>query len=215
MICIIIPVKKLEYTKSRLSSILNKDQRIRLSLYMLEDLLNVIDIANRNIFKPIVIGSDQAVKEIADRFDAYFIEDANEGVNEAVRLADDVAKDYDASLVIPIDLILLEPIDLIMLYDIAEDIDKGVIITPSARLDGTNILLRKPSSIIDTYYDMDSYLLHMNKALEDGLDVRILLNTRITYDLDSIRDLKYAINTNINKKSILYLNMLKRYVSKS
>lgn len=206
MICIIVPVKRLKDTKSRLSDLLNIDERMKLSLYLLEDLLTITSIIDG--FETIVVGSDDEVKDIAKKFNAKFIEDESKGVNEAVKLADSYTKEFEASLVIPIDLVLLEPIDLIMLYDITKDMKDGIILSPSNRLDGTNLLLRKPSLIMDTYYDMDSYLLHLHKALDQGLDVRILLNNRITHDLDSIADIKHIMNIDANKKSINYLKTI-------
>ena len=206
MICIIVPVKKLERTKSRLADLLDIDERIKLSLYLLEDLLRVIDSAG--IFETIVVGSDDEVRDIAKEFNARFVKDESKGVNEAVRLTEDYAEVFEASLVIPIDLILLEPIDLIMLDDITKDMRNGIILTPSNRLDGTNLLLRKPALVMDTYYDMDSYLLHINKALAKGLEVKILLNDRLVHDLDSIDDIEYVMRYENGKKSIRYLRSL-------
>lgn len=206
MISIVIPVKRLIYTKSRLSSLLSKEERVNLSLYLLEDLLDLI--STLDLFDVIVVGSDDEVKTVANRFNARFIRDESVGVNEAVKLAYDYLKESKASLVIPIDLVLLEPTDLIMLYETSKEIEQGIIIVPSDRLDGTNILLRKPSLVMDTYYDMDSYLLHIEKALDLGLEVRILLNDRIRYDLDSFADIKRIISINTNKKSIAYLKDL-------
>ncbi len=203
MISIIIPVKRLESTKSRLASILSKEQRIELSIYLLEDLLRIINTCN--IFDVIIVGSDQTIERLASSFNVRFILDQGEGVNNAVRLADSHIDKFEASMIVPLDLPLLEPIDLIMIEDISKSIKKGIIITPSYRLDGTNILLRKPSLVMQTYYDMDSYLIHIQKAKEQGLEIKILLNDRLMHDLDSIEDIDYLINSRSNKKSISYL----------
>jgi 2-phospho-L-lactate guanylyltransferase len=203
MICIIIPVKRLEFAKSRLSEILSKEQRVELSIYLLEDLLSVIKACN--IFDIIIIGYDQSIESMASSFNIIFIHERGEGVNNAIRLADKYMDRFEASIVIPIDLPLLEPIDLMIIKDISNSIKNGIIITPSYRLDGTNLLLRKPPLVMETYYDMDSYLLHIQKAREKGLEVKILLNERIMHDLDSIEDINYLLNTKSNKKSILYL----------
>ncbi|MEM2855693.1 MAG: 2-phospho-L-lactate guanylyltransferase [Candidatus Nitrosocaldaceae archaeon] len=206
MICIVIPVKRLVRTKSRLAGIFGIDIRKRLTLYMLEDMLSII---NNKTFQTIVVGYDDEVKDLSKRFDAIFIKDEDKGINEAISLTDDYCKRFDASIVIPVDLLLLTPIDLFVLRDIARYKRRGIVITPSSRLDGTNILLRKPPLVMKTYYDKDSYLIHINKALEDSLDVSILLNNRIMYDLDSIDDINYLVNHNINKKSVSYLKQLK------
>lgn len=208
-ICAIIPVKRLDSSKSRLSSMLDKESRIKLSIYLLEDLLSVVDC----VFDSVVVGYDDEVKRISEMFSSKFIKDNGSGVNDAVRFANEYCKAYDATIVLPIDLILLTTIDLVIIKEVARRVKRGIVITPSRRLDGTNILLRKPPLVMDTYYDMDSYLIHIDKALEQGLEVNILLNNRLRYDLDDAKDLKYLLNIefNIKKKSVEYLKSLFRF----
>ena len=205
-VCIIIPVKRLRDSKSRLADVLPLEARVNLSLYLLEDLLDIIRAIDN--LTPMVIGHDDDVKSIARRYKARFIKDDSKGVNDAIALADRYSKRFDASIVIPIDLPLMSKDDLKMLIDDAKDKKKYVIIIPSSRFDGTNILLRKPPSVMDTYYDMDSYLLHLNKALELGLEVSILLNHKLMHDLDSIDDIDYIIEHGSDKRSIRYLRSI-------
>src|SRR5215217_7611084 len=112
----IVPIKRFENAKTRLSSILDTDDRIRLSLLMLEE------------------------KE--------------RGVNSAVALADSycMKKAADATMVIPHDLPLLNSTDISKACELAENESRCIVICPSLRYDGTNMLLRKPPSIIATFY---------------------------------------------------------------
>ncbi|MDQ4067165.1 MAG: 2-phospho-L-lactate guanylyltransferase, partial [Thermoproteota archaeon] len=60
----IVPVKSFENAKTRLSSILDTDDRIRLSLLMLEDTLKVLSVV-RLLRQVILVSADMRVEEIA------------------------------------------------------------------------------------------------------------------------------------------------------
>ena len=62
-ICAIIPVKSFDQAKSRLSALLDKDQRVELSRFLLQDTLNTLSLS-RALAKIIVVSSDPLVKEI-------------------------------------------------------------------------------------------------------------------------------------------------------
>jgi 2-phospho-L-lactate guanylyltransferase len=60
----IVPVKRFENAKTRLSSILDIDDRIRLSLLMLEDTLHILSVVHL-LTKVITVSADKRVEEIA------------------------------------------------------------------------------------------------------------------------------------------------------
>ena len=84
----IVPVKRFENAKTRLSSILDMDDRIRLSLLMLKDTLHVLSVVHL-LTKVITVSADKRVEEIAAKYGANFLlEEKERGVNSAVALAD-------------------------------------------------------------------------------------------------------------------------------
>lgn len=186
----IVPIKRFENAKTRLSSILDTDDRIRLSLLMLEDTLQILS-AVHSLSQLITVSADKRVGEIAVKYGANFLlEEKERGVNSAVALADSycMKKAADATMVIPHDLPLLDSTDISKACELAENESRCIVICPSVRYDGTNMLLRKPPSIIATFYDADSYNMHVKAAIRLGIPVKRLLSKGLMHDIDTPED---------------------------
>jgi 2-phospho-L-lactate guanylyltransferase len=186
----IVPVKRFENAKTRLSSILDMDDRIRLSLLMLKDTLHVLSVVHL-LTKVITVSADKRVEEIAAKYGANFLlEEKERGVNSAVALADKycMKEGADATIVIPHDLPLLDSTDISKACEMAENEYRCIVICPSVRYDGTNILLRKPPSIIATFYDADSYNMHIKAAIRLGIPVKRLFSRSLMHDIDTPED---------------------------
>jgi 2-phospho-L-lactate/phosphoenolpyruvate guanylyltransferase len=186
----IVPVKRFENAKTRLSSILDIDDRIRLSLLMLEDTLQTLSVVHL-LARVIIVSADKRVKEIAVKYGANFLlEEKERGVNSAVALADSycMKEAADATLVIPHDLPLLDSTDISKACELAENEFRCIVICPSLRYDGTNMLLRKPPFIIKTFYDTDSYNMHVKAATRLGIPIKQLFSKALMYDIDTPED---------------------------
>lgn len=188
----IIPVKKFENGKTRLSHLFSAEDRIHLSELMLDDTLSALSRARSLQCKNIVVVSgDKRAEEIAAKRGTSFIrEDRDRGVNSAVELADRYCTDQgaDATVVIPQDLPLLDPYDIDMVCSMAGNEKICIVICPSLRYDGTNLLLRKPPSVIRTYYDNDSYEAHIKSASKSGVPVKLYFSKRLMIDIDTPED---------------------------
>jgi 2-phospho-L-lactate guanylyltransferase len=186
----IVPIKRFENAKTRLSSILDTDDRIRLSLLMLKDTLQILS-AVHSLSQLITVSADKRVGEIAVKYGANFLlEEKERGVNSAVALADSycMKKAADATMVIPHDLPLLDSTDISKACELAENESRCIVICPSLRYDGTNMLLRKPPSIIATFYDADSYNMHVKAAIRLGIPVKRLFSKALMHDIDTPED---------------------------
>ena len=186
----IVPVKRFENAKTRLSSILDMDDRIRLSLLMLEDTLQILSVVHL-LAEVIIVSADKRVKEIAAKYGANFLlEEKERGVNSALALADSycMKEAADATLVIPHDLPLLDSTDISRACELAENEIRCIVICPSLRYDGTNMLLRKPPFIIETFYDRDSYNMHVKAATRFGIPIKHLFSKALMYDIDTPED---------------------------
>src|SRR5918994_2268080 len=186
----IVPIKRFENAKTRLSSILDKDDRIRLSLLMLEDTLQILSVVHV-LTQVITVSADKRVEEIAVKYGANFLlEEKERGVNSAVALADSycMKEAADATMVIPYDLPLLDSTDISKACELAENESRCIVICPSLRYDGTNMLLRKPPSVIATFYDTDSYNMHVKAAIKIGVPVKRFFSKTIMYDVDNPED---------------------------
>jgi 2-phospho-L-lactate guanylyltransferase len=188
---VIVPVKRFENAKTRLSSILSPDERVTLSVIMLEQTLSVL-AAGKMITAILVVSSDERARKLAESYGAEFVFEGNDnGVNSAVSLGDRHAmrSGADATLVIPQDLPLLNPEEIAELCKLAEHEDKCVVICPSQRYDGTNLLLRKPPNVIPTFFDRNSYPSHVSAAEQRRVPVRIYSSDKLMLDIDNPDDL--------------------------
>jgi len=186
----ILPVKRFENAKTRLSSILDIDDRILLSSLMLEDTVKILSSVS-SLTQVVIVSADRRAEEMATKHGATFLGEENEkGVNSAVALADlySIREAAEATVVIPQDLPLLDPIEVSKACQLAENESRCVVICPSLRYDGTNMLLRKPPTVIATFYDNDSYNMHIRAALKLGIPVKGLFSKSIMYDIDTPED---------------------------
>jgi len=222
---IIIPVKKFDYSKPRLGSFLNPMERKELTkLLMLETLEKVSNLQQQ---KQIIIVSGERFGP-TDRFGDIVLIEENDinGVNSAIGLANRFIKDgeFSESLVIPIDLPFLSARDLSDVIETSRKFEKGICIVPSKRFDGTNVLLRKPNLVIDTFYDNNSFHNHVKIAAENNVSIEIIKNENLMIDLDTVDDVVEIMgryNTLLDgrrtdsdmeeSKSIIFLNGKMKY----
>ena len=192
----IVPVKRFENAKTRLSLMLSPEDRILLSSIMLQETLRAL-ASCRPLDRIIVVSSDERAKELAAAAGAtYLHEEKDNGVNAAVELADRYSMSYhaDATVVIPQDLPLLDAQEISMACDLASSEARCIVICPSQRYDGTNMLLRKPPAIIRTFFDKNSYENHIAAAKDTGVEVRLFLSKKLMIDIDTPDDARMLIH---------------------
>jgi 2-phospho-L-lactate/phosphoenolpyruvate guanylyltransferase len=204
----IIPVKKFENSKTRLSTLLNIDERVQLSALMLDDTLSALAGA-KSLHQVVVVSCDRRAEEIAARHGAKFLHEEKEsGVNSAVELADRHCTDQgaDATVVIPQDLPLLDAFDVDAVCGMAQNENGScIVICPSLRYDGTNLLLRKPPSAIKTYYDNDSYESHVKAASKLGITVKLYFSKKLMTDIDTPEDARQLAKEAGSGKTIEFI----------
>lgn len=203
----LVPVKRFESSKSRLSSVLNVVERKELSELLLTNTLIVLREASA-ISELVIVSSDEVAIEIARRNGAQVLrESKDDGVNAAIARADDYSFENgaEATLVIPQDLPLLAAADVNMICRKAESPDRCLVVCPSIRYDGSNALLRKPSRLLKTSYDEDSFNAHIRAATKVGIPIKVFLSKRIMLDLDTTEDIKILMNQGITSLPLDYL----------
>ena len=191
---IIIPIKKFDKSKTRLSPFLDPGERKELTEYLITDLLEKLcELENSQI----IVVTGQRINSI-DRFNGIaIINEINvNGVNSAIELANGFVErnGFNESIIIPIDLPLLSTKDIEEIIKFSEKFENGICIVPSRRYDGTNILLRKPNLIIDTFYDNNSFYNHIKKTVEKKKAVKVFNHENLMIDLDTIEDIATVIN---------------------
>ena len=189
-IAAVIPMKRLHSAKSRLSNILTAKQRKNLAMYLLDATIKELKKSDF-ISEIVIVSSDEAVKHYSCLNNIKFIKDWDEGVNKAVMLADKycINNDINANIVIPPDLPFVSAKEIDKICIISNKYHKCIIICPSKRLDGTNILFRKPPGVIKTHYDNNSYMNHLKEASKIKIPIESLDIVKLMFDLDTEDDL--------------------------
>lgn len=185
----IVPVKGLTDAKKRLANYLGPSERKRLVLAMLADVLSALH-RSRMFVEILVISPDETIAREAERNNSSFARQNGVGLNSAVHQAVRLAFEREVSSVTTVlaDLPLLEPGDIEELVQISRETPR-VVLVPSSK-GGTNIMLRAPPDVIVTSYGRWSYGKHLRSAQEKGVAAYSVSNPRISFDVDTVEDLR-------------------------
>jgi len=186
----IVPVKPLQRAKSRLASVLSRDQRAELSRRMLARTLDLLaDIPQ--VEQSLVISRDSRALALARRHRARTLTERGAAqLNGALVRATVVARHYGvaAVLVLPADLPLLAREDVQALVAHARN-PPVVAIAPDRHQQGTNALLIAPPGLIEYQFGPGSFTRHVEQAKATGARVEVCPLASLALDLDAPDDL--------------------------
>ena len=190
---IIIPVKRLDNAKSRLSSLLTDDERKQFCLKMLEDVLETVK-STKHPHETVVVSNDPTVSKVAKNFDAAYLKERKTGLNKSVSEAVDWCVERGAAsvLVLPADIPLVTPNDLDRILMLGEK--ASVVISPSSSGKGTNALLLTPPNVSPTFYGPHSFQRHTKEAKKLKISCRRYRSPELALDIDTIEDLTYFVS---------------------
>ncbi len=185
----VVPVKGLTDAKKRLANYLSPNERKKLVRAMLLDVLNALH-ESRSFAEVLVVSPDESLVQEAEQNHAVFLRQSGSGLNSAVQQATLSASHEDVSSITTVlaDLPLVEPRDFEELVQISEQRPR-VVLAPSLK-GGTNVILRSPPDIISTSYGRWSYAKHLRTAQKKGVLVYSISNSRLSFDVDTIDDLR-------------------------
>ena len=186
----IVPVKPLRLGKSRLSGVLNDDERAVLNRTFLEQTLDTLRHTSE-ISQTLVVSRDPAALAIARQYGARTVlEDGTPDLNSALTRATLLARNYATRgvLVLPADLPCLTKEDVLSFLSFMHEAP-SVVISPDRRDNGTNALLMAPGGLIKYDFGPGSFARHCAQALEKGARLEVVRNPNITLDLDTPDDL--------------------------
>ena len=190
----IIPVKTFSKAKTRLN--LSQDCKEEICSLMLKEVLRTI--SNCKVVNQIVLVSkDESALKIGRQFNSVEIFDDESGVNNAIDLADDYLSDktFDCSIIFPQDIPTMTSSDIDTLLGFIKSMN-SVIIVPSRQFNGTNALVRYPSGLMQTRYDMGSYTHQIDAARTKTNNISIALIRRMMLDIDDKFDLEFMLKQN-------------------
>lgn len=185
----VVPVKGLAEGKKRLANYLGLYDRKRLVQAMLVDVLGAIH-RSRMFVETLVISPDEYIAREAVKNNAVFVRQNGTGLNSAVHQAEQTVlpREVLAITTVLADLPLLEARDVEELVQISQETPR-VVLAPSSK-GGTNVMLRAPPNIIATSYGRWSFAKHLRSAQKKGVAVYSIANPRISFDVDTIEDLR-------------------------
>jgi len=195
---IIVPVKKLDVAKSRLSLLLSADERKQFCLEMLKDVLTTIKEA-KYIQRTVVASKNEAALQVAKDFGALVFSESELGLNQAVSEVINwcIRKGALSTLILPADIPLVTPLDLNRI--LTKKGNSGIVISPSRNGKGTNALLLAPPNVIPTFYGPHSFRRHMEAALKRGIKIHVLRSSRVALDVDTAEDLITFLSSKAKK----------------
>ena len=186
---VIVPVKPLRRSKSKLTNVLSEDERTLLNLQMYENTLKVL----KEIKIPhqvLVVSKDSSVLSVARRYKAKTLqEDGESGLNLALKKAIQVIKAYNAQsiLILPADLPFINKEDLEGVMNFQSN-GSFMLISPDRKMSGTNLLFLSPPDLIDFSFGMGSFERHVRQAQQKNATIEVRKFSGSDLDIDSPED---------------------------
>jgi 2-phospho-L-lactate guanylyltransferase len=188
----VVPVKRLSESKTRLSQTLSLNNRQKLVLVMLEDVLASLRESDL-VDQVAVLTPDRQVADRAENLGVRTMMDqTNGGINESIAMVTEYEiKERSGMplLILPVDVPLVKPTTI---DNIIRKVDKPnhnlVVISPST-VKGTNALLRNPPDAISTHYGVGSFDAHVAEAMARKVRLEVLRSEDLEIDVDTPSDL--------------------------
>ena len=189
---IVVPMKDLSASKTRLSGMLSNSARTRLVSLLYQKTLNfLIPVAALEKVEIAVVTNCKYAKNIAKKLGVQIIEEpSNLGLSDAILHSAITAKamGFERLCIIPADLAAPLESDLIAMLNSKA----AVTICPSNDL-GTNALVVSPPDVIPFRYGFKSSLSHLQEANQKGIRARIMKLDSLTFDIDTNKCLARAM----------------------
>jgi 2-phospho-L-lactate guanylyltransferase len=198
----IVPVKPLRRGKSRLSGVLNEDQRTELNRCLLVHTLDVL-AAVAEIEHTLVVSRDPQALALARDHGARTVQEHGlSQLNLALSRATIVAASHAVLgvLVLPADLPLLTGEDVQALIERSKQ-PPVMVIAPDRHGKGTNALLVCPVGMIPFSFGDDSFEKHSGLAGIVGMRLEICERPNLALDVDLPEDLEMVHEALENMKA--------------
>ncbi len=187
----IVPVKPLRRGKSRLSGVLNVDERTELNHCLL---VHTLDVLARvpGIEHTLAVSRDPQALALARDHGARTVQEHGlSKLNLAIARATIVAASHAVMgvLVLPADLPLLTVEDVQALIERSTQ-PPVMVIAPDRHGKGTNSLLIKPTGRIQYTFGKDSFEKHCELAANAGMRLEICERPNLALDVDLPEDLE-------------------------
>ncbi len=187
----IVPVREFAETKHRLSDVLTRAERAELTWALLSKVLRELEKSQIDRIILVAADADETRRLVPALSKVQIIEESKHhgGVNRAMKDGLKLVPQTSASnaLLLPSDLPLITSAALDRATDLLDRYD--MIINPSNRQDGTNLLGFRASIPLEFYYDNNSVTNHIAEAQKLKLHYFAVEWKEFSTDLDDSHDL--------------------------
>jgi 2-phospho-L-lactate guanylyltransferase len=190
---VLVPIKALSQGKTRLLAMLSDAARQALSRAMLKDVLaSVFEVPA--VDRAVVVSSDPSLLALACELGALTVDEGHpRGLNGATEVGTDFCLRQGATTL----LVLLSDLPLITSQDIAHLFQQlsgkpEILLVRCKYGDGTNAFMRVPPLVMEPCFGGPSLEAHEKAARRQGIACRVIQAPSITFDLDSVEDLKHC-----------------------
>lgn len=194
----IIPVKRLDAAKERLSASLTPGKRRSLMAAMFTDTIEAAGAA-RLLQRIIVVSADREVARIAEAAGAEVIADPPDAGHSGAAMLGIAAADEGPVLLLPGDCPLLEPRDIDGLLTGLPT--PFVIVVPDRHGTGTNALVLNPGDSIEPSFGEGSCARHVEAARKAGLPHAVEQVAALGLDMDTPADIVALVTAFESKRA--------------
>lgn len=187
-IWVVLPIKRLSQTKSRLMPVLSPTERADLTRHLAAHTLSILQQVPE-VAGMVIVSRDEEMQRLGAQFGARCVaEAANSGLNTAVSTGYQFVRQQKAThaLILPSDLPLLEANDVTAVCQLAHA--QKIVIASDKIEEGTNALLLPVGLPFVFQYGRSSYQKHRSAAQRLALTLQIVQRTNLQFDLDTVQD---------------------------
>ncbi len=185
-----VPVKPLDRTKTRLASVLSPPERAELATAMLNDVLDAcLPQPGWDVW---AISAQDEVLRLAEQRGARPLRETGSTLRQAVRQVEGQARDEDCAEL----AVVLADLPFATADAVAEVLgaSAAVAAAPATSDGGTNMLVRRPPSIIPARFGRSSFSKHRAEAYRRGVTFESIQSTPLGFDLDRPADLAVVLD---------------------
>jgi 2-phospho-L-lactate guanylyltransferase len=183
-----VPVKSPQASKTRLVPVLSTAERATLTIALLEDVLDAC--LDQEGWETWVISSDRDIRQVARSRQARAVTERGSTLLQAIRQVEEDAGGKTRELAV-----VLGDLPYLTAQELAAALatQGSVVAAPAASDGGTNLLLRRPPSIIRARFGPASFAKHRWAARRAGVPMSEIRGEGLERDLDRPEDLARLI----------------------
>ncbi|MGI9520448.1 MAG: 2-phospho-L-lactate guanylyltransferase [Hyphomicrobiaceae bacterium] len=206
---VIVPVKDTRRAKARLQAHLSRDERTRLALTMLEDVLEALGA--QSLAPCVVVTPDASAARLAERYNMRVMDDASDGHTQAVMVAAHKLQGEGAGgfLTVPADIPLATGDEIKTIIETHQAASSPAFtIVPSHDAMGSNAIACSPVDAVPIRFGDDSFRPHVAQSRRAGISPGIVRLPGIAEDIDTPADLERVFHLDLSRRTRTYRLLL-------